>query len=117
MVGRMVERMEVRMVERMEVRMVGRMVEQMVGRMVEQMVGRIAIDHVTLAPLNGTIAIWYQFRCKTCIYGNREMGDEMRYRLQKYPPTIAIRVGSTMAIHDVTLAPLNGTISIWCYLR
>ena len=35
---------------------------------------------VTLAPLNGTIAIWYQFRCKTCIYENREMGDETIYR-------------------------------------
>jgi len=30
------------------------MVERMVGRMVE----RMAVDHVTLAPLNGTSTIW-----------------------------------------------------------
>jgi hypothetical protein len=41
-----------------------------------------------LHPPNGTIAIWCYFRCKTCIYGNREMGHEMSYRLQNTPPTI-----------------------------
>ena len=73
--------MAVQMVEHMAVRMVERMVERMVGRMVE----RMAVDPVTLAPLNGTSTIWCYFRCKTCIYENREMGDETRYRLQKYP--------------------------------
>ena len=53
--------------------------------MVVRMVVRITIHHVTIASLNGTIDIWCYFRCKTSIYVNREMGDEMRYRLQKYP--------------------------------
>ena len=88
----MVERMAVQMAVQMVERMVGQMVERLVGRLAVQMAGRMAgymvvqlaghmeVDPVTLAPLNGTIAIWYQFRCKTCIYENREMGDETIYR-------------------------------------
>ena len=84
MAVQMVERMVGQMVGRLAVQMAGRMagymVVQLAGHMVGQMVEHMEVDPVTLAPLNGTIAIWYQFRCKTCIYENREMGDETIYR-------------------------------------
>ena len=38
--------------------MVGQMVERMAVQMVERMVGRMAVDHVTIAMLNGTSTIW-----------------------------------------------------------